>query len=380
MIHSLVLSYGAIPEAVLSVGYVICAAFLLCHRDMVRYDLLRPVVRFFVVGALFWGVYAGWLSQTNAHDAALWVRFFFPLALMAELAAIEVCLSVVSLKIPSWFVVLWGGALGALILVWLSPWLPVLSASPDGYFISFHHLPATFVAACLVFYGGGVLALLTLIIVRGIRQGVMRRYGLWFGLGLLWLFLEWHDGIYASGHHTLYPSTWIVGLLLGIFIVYRSRLTPVSTSHPAKILTPYEGWEYGVQHLSQASVGLLYAVMRDYVQVQSLYGERLAEQMVHRLGEELVHMCRHADRVVQWPDGQFLLVFPFVTYSGQQMVRERVTPRIQQLRFHDPGSGQMVTVAIEWGWAWAERGADFDALVKVAQRAGSPGQSYVGSH
>lgn len=357
--HVLIISFDALPFLVLASASAVLAIMWLFRA---KATMRAAILRFALVVMLWALVSTVWLSQPGESLAADWYRWVVPLSLLMEVAAVDAISRSLYWRVPR---VINAGYLIALAgLAFAFRWHPTLNRPLVGAGWSvatgWNRVPL------IVIVSLGLVGMVSIALLQPDGKTSRAHLKLIFGTALAGLLLL-NDVVWDPRHVSLFPTQWVVGLGVLVFLGVRMFSKPTTGLVRLRNAAPLDsqtGFRYGELALAESPTGVLCVGWGALDEVPGIY-----RVVFEALGQELSVMCRSVDRLVRLDTGEYLIVLPAIPFHDERRVRERIVQSIRDVVMVVGDKKIALAGRVKIGWAWAEPGVSFAQLVHQARQS-----------
>lgn len=321
------------------------------------------------------------LISTHTGIAA---RFVYSMALptvfLEQISVIEVFIVIFNLRKPRWFSGLW--AIGILFLVvsilFHRSIYPVLGQVPDGYFFASPSNDIGFTLLKTIVYNSCLITLVC-VLVQGLRKQKHRKRWLYaLSVGLYGVFL-FNDSVMLQLHRTLYPTAWVAELtfLIMLWREIRWHMQEVYDRLNRDALTGACSRSFGELYLSQVltkqNVGMFYADIDGFKEINDTFGHHVGDEVLQRLVRLVEPLMVMPNVLIRLGGDEFLFVFPNVSSTDESILRQKVLSLLSagHLGPLGVGKGAEVTLSLQvsLGWAYGTSGTSWMSVIHQADLA-----------
>lgn len=332
-------------------------------------------------GVVFWSVEALALGARTAAQASAMDRLYLPAAFLALVAVVDCGLVTSGVARPWLLNLLWVMAVALLLAALAMPRAAALfpvTRVPDGFYLvdggraRWVEVVRVCLATCC-FVALAAWAVRSLVVARD------RRW-LWYGAALLLAVpVAFNDTLWVRTHETPFPLSWMVGVS-ALVIFWRELRNEIQSTYAllnrdqtTGARSRSHGDLYGARCLRSGAVGTVYVDVDDFKSVNDSFGHASGDAFLGEIVRRLTAASRPLDAVVRMGGDELLVVMPgCVESDGPALVarlREAVCGEPILVGSHGGSPPSALTPHVSMGFAWAERGGDFAALVARADES-----------
>lgn len=370
---------ATIPLPVLPVWAVALSSLLaggvfLTYANTYWRAIAGPLVRTCLAGAFFWTVSACLQGSHSEATALWWNRLFMPATPLFLVGIIESEMAVGGITVPRWYRWVWVGAV-ALVAFFADPrtmFFFHMHRVPDGYWLV---APSGWVLLSRgLLVAGGVAVALAILWHIFRRQGHGPRRWFYAAVALLALLMGFNDSVWAQGHRTIYPTTWVAGLIVVAALWFelrrevRATYARLDTDQVSRASSRAFGELYGAASLEEGPVGAVFCDIDDFKVVNDRYGHAVGDDLLRAIVAGVQAVCGPRDRVVRLGGDELLVILPGAAAEAGAAILARVAVAAQAATVA-VGDGTIVP-SVSLGWAWSDiRQGTFADLVERADGA-----------
>lgn len=314
----------------------------------------------FALTSLAWSLVNGlWLIQSRTGSAWLWYRWIPALSLLAGLGAVESLAQMWGARLPRYYRLLYGVALGLLGLS--AGWHPAM--------VSIGRIAEPGTVTAVIAVTVPRVAIMTAIAALTLTRRLDHRRQFIYGGMLVLLILCTGDSFLGPWYQWVtFPADWLPPAVLTLFLAVglsRRVVYPERRQRGGAVLSAAEGYRYGAQVLAAAAAGVFCVGLPGLDDDTGLDAATVCDA----LAGELVAMCRSGDRVVRLADCEFLLVIPALAFRDEIFVRDRVERSLRAVVVSVGGRQVPIDPYVQVGWAWGDRAVSFSQVVQQARHS-----------
>ncbi|MFD1677203.1 GGDEF domain-containing protein [Alicyclobacillus fodiniaquatilis] len=315
------------------------------------------------------------MSVHNGSQAQLCYSIAFPMVFLEQMAGIQSFMVMFEYKHVFRFdrVLVFGLLFLVISVLFRKDIYPVMQQVPDGYWFAPVKSAIGFNILKMVLYGGTWVALFTVVIIGLHRQGYRRRWP--YGLSILiFAFSYFNDSILIQHHHTVYPTAWIVAILFFVLLLgeVHWHMKDLYERLNHDVLTHAYSRSFGEMYLSQMleqnDVGLIYADVDKFKEINDTYGHQVGDTVLKNMVDLVKPIMKKPNVLVRLGGDEFLFIFPKVRpQDGLALCRQLERLLNDQLYLSpDEHIGGKREVYVSLGWTYAPKGSRVSDMVHQA--------------
>lgn len=315
------------------------------------------------------------MSVHTGAQASFVYSITLPLVVLEQIAAIEALFVIFNLNKPVWFNALWGIAavfLGISVLLRREIY-PVLRPVPDGYFFASPKTAIGFTILKSVIYCCCLAGLLSVVAFGLKRQRYRKRWPYALSI-VLYGILIFNDSFIFQLHRTLYPTTWVASFIFFglLWREVRWHMQEVYNRLNRDRLTGAASRSFGELYLSQVikkrSVGLFYADIDSFKEINDTYGHQVGDHVLQQLVYLVQPLMVMPNAIVRLGGDEFLFVFPDAVATDESTLRREIhsllNGKLKPLGVDEQSHTASLHVSL--GWAYGESGSSWMDVIHHA--------------
>ncbi|WP_146823299.1 GGDEF domain-containing protein [Alicyclobacillus suci] len=353
---------------------IVASLFLLIYWDGYWKTYARTFFKVTALGALVSIAQMWMMSVHTGVQARLVYSIALPLVFLGQLAIIEAFMVCFHISKPPWFSnIWWGGALFFCASVALHTHIyPILHRVPSGYFFASPPSAIGFSVLKITVFGSTFVGLLYTVLL-GLRMRSARQRWPYAIAVCFYALCMVNDGVILQHYRTLYPTAWVSEVILYgmLWNEVRWHMKDVYRRLNHDALTGAFSRSFGEFYLAELlhtrEVGLLYADIDHFKEINDTYGHHVGDQALKLLVHLLRPVVQSPNALIRLGGDEFLLVFPDAAPGDEERLRTAIQAALDDhLLLHDEQGMRIANLSISLGWAHATKGASWARVLHQA--------------